>query len=126
MSQSIPELRWAENEVYFRQRNKGAIDDLSEMKDTAKSEDQESILEDTGDDDLLFYCECANEDCHERIELTINEYEKHHKSPSRFIVKTGHNQPEIERIVAEGGTFVVVEKYIEPPQHVDKLNPTDL
>jgi hypothetical protein len=126
MSQSLQEQRWAENEVIFRNRNKAVIDEMAEIKTIARSDKQEHLVEDNDDDELLFFCECANEKCHERIRLTVHDYKKYHRSSSEFIVLPGHHVPEIERILFDGGAYYVVEKYMTPPKHADKLNPTPL
>ena len=126
MKQTPSQLKWAENEVVFRQRNKAAMESMEDIRAVAREDGQEVELEDHGDDSLLFYCECANENCHDRIKLTTNAYKKVHKNESQFMVIPGHHVPEIERVIADGGTYLIVEKYMTPPPQADKLNPTPL
>jgi hypothetical protein len=57
-----------------------------------------------------FVCECAVEDCTERVTLTLAEYEKLRRVPTRFIVKPGHVYLEFERVVEEVNGYAVVEK----------------
>jgi hypothetical protein len=69
-----------------------------------------------------FLCECANPDCIETLTLSLDEYEAIRSSPVRFAVAPGHDFPEIERIVKEGG-YVVVEKIGEAARIVETLDP---
>jgi hypothetical protein len=57
-----------------------------------------------------FVCECAAEDCAERVTLTLAQYEKLRRVPTRFIVKPGHVYLEFERVVEEMNGYAVVEK----------------
>ena len=57
-------------------------------------------------------CECADETCTERIELTPQQYEEVRDNPTHFIVAPGpeHVIPDVERIVERHGRYWVVEK----------------
>ena len=57
-----------------------------------------------------FVCECAQVDCVEQILLTVSEYEALRREPERFAVSFGHDNPDVDRVVAEGERYVVVEK----------------
>jgi hypothetical protein len=57
-----------------------------------------------------FLCECSNLDCTEIVFVDLATYEEVRRHDQRFFVRTGHDIPEIERIVAEGSGYVVVEK----------------
>lgn len=59
----------------------------------------------------LFFCECGERACHERVCLTIGEYASVREHPMRFAVLPGHVRPEIERAVEEHERYVVVEKH---------------
>ena len=62
-------------------------------------------------DFLQFVCECVQSECHERISMTLAEYERVRAHPRRFLVKPEHVDQRIERVVAEAGNrYVVVEK----------------
>jgi hypothetical protein len=126
MSQSLQQRRWAENEVVFRKRNKEVIENVETAESIAKDDKQEDLVKVAAHDRLLFFCECANEKCHDRVELTLNQYKKYHRNGSQFIVLPGHHVPEIERIIHKTGTFYVVEKYMTPPSDAEQLNPTAL
>ena len=57
-------------------------------------------------------CECANEECFERIELTHEEYEAVRAGETRFFVKPddAHVVPEAESVVERHERYWVVEK----------------
>lgn len=93
----------AETEVIFRETNQDVAD---------------FIVEDEGPDTrttLPFYCECSNTDCRDRIRLTPQTYTKLHKNKRQFIAVTGHEIPEIEKVVRQEDGFFVIEKYGDPP-----------
>jgi hypothetical protein len=56
-------------------------------------------------------CECVFTGCTGRVEMGISEYETVRRFPTRFVVKAGHEVSESERVVDEGDTYVVVEKF---------------
>jgi hypothetical protein len=104
--------RRAENEVVFKQRN-------DSVKELAKS-----VLAAARDDlKLRFTCECANEDCHDWIEMSVSEYELVRGSSREFIIKPGHEQLDIERVVRHNG-YNIVEKLEPPPPTGGNLNQT--
>jgi hypothetical protein len=106
------EKRRAENEVVFKERN-DAVKNLAKV-----------VLAATRDDfKLKFCCECANEDCREMIEMKVGDYERVRGSSREFIIKPGHEQPDIERVVRHHG-YNVVEKFEQPPPTNGKLNQT--
>ena len=55
-------------------------------------------------------CECADDACAERIQLTLSAYEAVRSVPTRFIVKPRHVLPTDERVVEEHTDYFVVEK----------------
>ena len=63
-----------------------------------------------GDDDYEFICECASRGCLDRVALTLGEYEGIRAVGTRFVVKPGHENDEIELVVAKSQTYNVVEK----------------
>jgi hypothetical protein len=62
-------------------------------------------------EDADFVCECADDDCMERIALTVDEYADVRRGPTHFVVKPGHVDPNFERVVDENRTHAVVEKF---------------
>ena len=59
---------------------------------------------------LTIACECADTECVETIEIDFDRYADVRRSPTQFIVLSGHVYPEVERTVAEDGGLVIVEK----------------
>ena len=60
-----------------------------------------------------FVCECGDANCAHRIEATLEEYEEVRADATTFLLVPGHEQPDIERVVANRGRFHVVEKMHE-------------
>ena len=102
---TFSERRLAENEATFRTIN---IEIKKRM---------ENLLAQAQSDELRlhFYCECSNLKCRERIELLGSEYERIHKSPSNFVIVTGHEQPKVEHVIETHDDYAVVEKFLLPP-----------
>ena len=61
----------------------------------------------------VFLCECAVE-CPTSIEVRISEYASVREHPTRFIVLAGHEDNDIERIVARRPGYLIVEKPVAP------------
>ena len=57
-------------------------------------------------------CECANERCVERIEMSCQEYEHIREHGDRFFVAphSGHVWPEVEHVAERRGNYWIVEK----------------
>lgn len=61
-----------------------------------------------------FVCECADPDCGGRIAIGVDEYAKAHDQQDRFIIVPGHQVAWVERVVAQGEGYLVVEKCALP------------
>jgi hypothetical protein len=70
-------------------------------------------------------CECFEDSCTERIELTSDEYEAVRASPTRFLVAPGerHVLPRIEDVIERNDRYWVVEKIGEAAAHVTGVDP---
>jgi hypothetical protein len=92
------EARLARNEVMFRAIN----DRIRELADRIEQLETET---------LGFLCECADETCVERIELTTAQYDDIRAILARFVVLPGHEAtPLVERVVYRSDGFVIVRK----------------
>jgi hypothetical protein len=60
-------------------------------------------------------CECAEIDCVEQIELTIDEYRELRSDPTHFAVKPGHEAPDVETVVARKDAYHVIAKAAGDP-----------
>jgi hypothetical protein len=72
-----------------------------------------------------FMCECADDTCFEYVSLTLEEYTSIRKrGPVYFVVKPGHRNDEIERVVdGEADRYDVVMKIGEAAEVATELNP---
>jgi hypothetical protein len=70
-------------------------------------------------------CECANDECSERISLSVDEYERVRAHPTWFAVLAGddHVFPDVERIVEKHDGYWIVEKMDGAAAVADKLDP---
>jgi hypothetical protein len=105
------EERLALNEALFRQVNE-RMREVSTRLGIADSGPQ-------------FVCECPDEACTDRIQLSLWEYEQLRANPRRFVVLAGHETPSIEHVVADRGRYRVVEKDGVPGELADDTDPRD-
>jgi len=61
-------------------------------------------------EETQFVCECGDAGCSERVEATLDEYEEVRSDGATFLLARGHEDDEIEEVVADRGRFEVVEK----------------
>lgn len=69
-----------------------------------------------------FICECSDEGCLERIRLSPAEYEALRAHPRRFVVLRGH-ETDVERVVADRGGYLIVEKLGEAGDVAEQRDP---
>ena len=86
------EKRMAANEAFFR--------NLNEVLEARTPDSEYSVV----------VCECADEDCAQRLTLTHAEYEAVRSDPTQFVVAHGHVAREIELVVAANDRYEVVKK----------------
>lgn len=91
----VRQERLAKNETLFRTLNEN-INDLA------------SAL--GGREQFEFICECSTSGCFERLSLTVEEYERVRRNGTHFLLADGHEDIEIEQVVARRSGYVVVEK----------------
>jgi hypothetical protein len=70
-----------------------------------------------------FVCECLQEDCDERVSLTLEEYEDVRSSPNRFFVLDGHEFAEIEDVVEAKDRYLIVKKLGVGAELAETLDP---
>lgn len=89
------EQRLAENQRAFRianERLRGALGNMA------------------GREPIPFLCECGDDTCLARIDLTLEEYEGIRTHESRFVIVPDHPTLPGERVVQENGSYQIVEK----------------
>ena len=57
-----------------------------------------------------FVCECSDPNCTHRVSASLSEYEEVRAEPTTFLVAPGHEEDDIELVIADQGRFRVVEK----------------
>jgi hypothetical protein len=57
-----------------------------------------------------FICECCDERCAERVELTREEYETMRANPNQFAVKPSHVAREVEVVLYDNARYAIVSK----------------
>jgi hypothetical protein len=85
----------ARNEAFFRAVNEG----IAEASERFESDEAE------------FLCECGDAHCTHRIEVSLDEYENVRSHPTRFLVRRGHDLPEVEEVVQQRRRYAIVEKF---------------
>jgi hypothetical protein len=105
----VRRVRAAKNQSVFRDVNE-RIEHISEAFDLATPT-------------LDFICECAEETCAERIEMSKAEYEALRRVPTHFAVKPGHEIEGVEEIVDSRDHYVVVAKLGVGGETAAKLDP---
>jgi hypothetical protein len=71
----------------------------------------------------LFICECSDPACTESLEVSAGEYEAVRADGARFLVLSGHQIPELERVVDGNGRFLVVETIGQAAEIAQAGNP---
>jgi hypothetical protein len=105
------QVRLGKNQALFRAVNE-EIEHIGEEQTTAGP--------------LSFLCECASAACGAYIELAHGEYEGIRRSPIHFFVLPNHVFPEVETIVADRGSYVVVEKFGAGGRFVEAIDARSL
>jgi len=103
------EERIARNEALFREVNE-RIAESAQRFDSDRAE---------------FVCECADQDCTERVEATLDEYEQVRADGTRFLLRPGHVDTRVERVVEQRGSRLAVVQKVNATiaRMVRKLNP---
>jgi hypothetical protein len=58
----------------------------------------------------LYLCECAEQPCRKRVELTREQYEAVRADAQHFLVLPGHVVPDLETVVESFADYEVIEK----------------
>src|ERR687892_2795002 len=91
--------RQARNEALFREVNER----IAQLGEQAQAWSPGGVVE--------FLCECGVEDgCGERIRMPLQVYETVRAQDDRFVVRPGHETPELERAIDWTDEYVIVDK----------------
>jgi len=89
-------VRIARTEALFRNVNE-RIAETAERFDSSTAE---------------FVCECSDQQCTERVEATMEEYEQVREEGTHFLLRPGHEDTRVERVLEQRGQrHAVVEKF---------------
>jgi hypothetical protein len=102
------EERLAANEAMFRTANERR----SEWEEHHANEAEE-----------LYFCECADDDCREKVSLRKADYENVRSNSRHFLIVLGHEIPDIETVIEKHGGWAVIEKDPEVTETVESLDP---
>jgi hypothetical protein len=74
-----------------------------------------------------FVCECADQQCAERVPATLEEYEQVRAHGDRFLLVPGHEDERVERVVARPRPrLAIVKKFNEVvARTVRRLDPRE-
>jgi hypothetical protein len=89
------ELRAAQNQMLFRSVNHRILE-------------LGGKLDGSGQQELDFACECADNTCIEKIKLSAQRFGEIEQNKNQFIVLRGHERPEVEDSIAERAGFLIV------------------
>lgn len=103
------EARLAKNETLFRGVNERVREVRADEADSGEH--------------IAFVCECGSETCVDEVELTVAEYEAVRAVSAQFVVKPGHEFPEVERLLMENDRYSVVEKHEEEAEIARQTDP---
>ena len=88
--------RIARNEALYRQLNER----IEEIKEASGARGTKFEI----------VCECGKEDCTEMMVVSYAVYERTRANSARFLVKPGHEEPDLATVVEEHRGYVVSEK----------------
>ncbi len=117
--------RMTENEAIFRKHNEKIEKQLTNLSEMAE-QDGHSGYGSNADLTLQFYCECCDENCHERVMLSVSKYRTIHTNRKRFVIVPGHDVVGLERIVEQSENYHAVEKFLDPPEDPTTLHTTTI
>lgn len=123
MGKSSYERRTEQNEAVFRDANMRVQQGIDKLNDIAR-EDGVEPQEFDSDMVLRFYCECSDENCTQRIRLSLKDYNIAHQSNDTFTIKPGHEVANIEETIFSSDEYNIVKKYKEPPSTATELKAT--
>lgn len=65
-------------------------------------------------------CECSDRSCTEPLTASAKEYDEVRAHPRRFLILPGHNAPDLERVIEDRGSYLVVEKVGEAAEAAER------
>jgi hypothetical protein len=101
--------RIAENEAMFREAN-----------ERAKAWEERHRLDSEVE---LYFCECANPECREKVGLGKAEYERVRSDSRHFAIVPGHELPDVETVIERNEGWAIIQKAPEVTGIVEGRDP---
>jgi uncharacterized protein (UPF0548 family) len=70
-----------------------------------------------------FVCECGSGECEDIIQVDLSSYEEVRRDPCLFILRPGHEAPDVEDVVQRADGYLVVRKHEEVADIVRATDP---
>jgi hypothetical protein len=77
----------------------------------------------SGQDTPGFVCECGDDGCQAIIQVPLPEYESVREDSALFLLRPGHEAPDVEDVVAREDGYTVVRKHEEVAHIVRESDP---
>lgn len=123
MKVSLSQQRMIENQVVFRTYNKRVQKRIDELNEVAR-EDGATPVTLSDDTVFSFCCECSDENCKRRLNLSIAKYNEIHTRNDTFTIAPEHDVPSIEDVTFTCPDYWVVKKRAKPPRRATTLQKT--
>ena len=104
----------------FRERWRGANEAIWRAANERAEDWQERHSETESE---LYYCECDDLKCHEKLNLRHADYEKVRADPCYFVIAPGHEDPDIETVIEKHEGWAIIEKEPELEEEERRLDP---
>ena len=101
------EERLAQNEAMFREAN--------ERAKTWEERHREVEVE-------LYFCECADPECSEKVGLGKADYERVRSDSRYFVIVPGHELPDVETVIEQDEGWAIIEKAPEVTHAAEALD----
>jgi hypothetical protein len=108
----IPLMDFAESAA----RNEEVFRSINERIDRGAAQHDVSVP-------LPFHCECSDSSCMEKVFVVPDDYERVLDERFQFVVLPGHENSEVEQIVAAQTGYLVVEKIGEARVTLERDHP---
>jgi len=91
---SVSLERLARNQALFREVNERLLE----------------LSEGFQDGSMQFVCECSSEDCTDTLTMNHDQYEAVRAHSTFFVVASGHEILEVEKVIDRNGGYTIVQK----------------
>lgn len=94
------------NEFGSKILNEERMDQVGRLRKGARLEAHSS---------MSFSCECDDNECHESIAMSTEEYQRVHSRTKHFVVVPSHVRLDLEEIISSFADYVLVAKFYPYP-----------